>query len=214
MSDLQIISVQDVIPVRRVTAITNTSPRIYKVQGPDFRKVTEVLLNEVSASFVVESPTLLLVNQPEQLRNGRLRDIMILSSTFTLTERSTLRPKLGTGLMSGLMSLAQLFTKVLLSTPGRDVYSPHLGGNLLALVGQVAGAPDRPDLKSSFIQSIARTKDQIMELQSRRTTLPPDERLVSARVLSVSFEPQTGTLRGRVELISVAGTAALVNLVA
>lgn len=215
MSDLQIISVQDVIPIRRVTAISNSSPRIYRVQGPDFRNVTEVLLNGSPAPvFVVESATVLLVEEPKALRNDRLRDIMILSSTFTLTERSMLRPKLGTALLSGLMSLAQLFTKILLSTPGRDVYSPELGGNLLSLIGQVAGSPDRPDLKTSFIQAIARTKDQIMGIQANRTTLPADERLVSARVLSVSFEPQTGTLRGRVELISMAGTAALVNLVA
>ena len=214
MSDLQIISVQDIVPVSRVEVIASTYPVLYKVTGVDFRKVTEVLLNGVVTTFAIFSSSVLLVDRPEQLRDDRLRTIQVLSGTFTLTERSIIKPKLETGLLSGLMSLAQLFTKVLLTTPGRDVYRPDIGGNLPALVGQVAGAPTRPDLKTSFVQAVARTKSQILELQANRVTLPADERLAAARVVSVSFEPQSGTLQGRVELISMAGDAALVNLVA
>ena len=214
MSDLQVISVQDVIPVSQVEVLSGTFPPIYRVHGGDFGKVVEVRLNEVPSSFAIDSPSVLLVQQPEQLFNDRLRTILVLSTTFTFTEQSLLTPKLGTSLLSGLMSLAQLFVKVLLTSPGRDVYRPDIGGDLLSMVGQVAGAPDRPDLKSSFVQAVARTKNQILELQANRTTLPADERLAAARVVSVSFEPQTGTLRGRVEMISMAGDAALVNLVA
>ena len=212
MSDLQVISIQDVVPVSQVSLITGTS--IFKIRGRDFRRVTEVQLNDVPSTFAIESSTMLLVDRPASLETARLRTVLVLSNTFTLTEKSVIKNKLGTSLLSGLTSLAQLFVKILMTTPGRDVYRPAIGGALLDLVGQVAGSPDRPDLKTSFMLSVTQTRDQILELQSRTTTLPADERLAAAEVVSVRFDPQTGTLQGRVELISMAGDAALVNLVA
>lgn len=214
MSDLQVMSVQDVVPIRQIEVVSGILPVIYRVRGEDFRRVTEVQLNDIPSAFAIDSSKVLLVERPASLGTDRLRTILVLSNTFTLTEQSVLTPKLGTALLSGLVSLAQLFVKILMTTPGRDVYRPEIGGNLLDMVGQIAGSPDRPDLKSSFVQAVARTKNQILGLQSRSTILPADERLAAAKVVSVSFEPQTGTLQGRVELISMAGDAALVNLVA
>lgn len=214
MSDLQVISFQDLVRIRKVTRLEGTSPTVYRVVGADFRSVSEVLLNSMPAPvFHVLSRHELLVEEPQLMRN-KLSSISVLSSSITMTEQSVLRPRVGTATLSGLAALAQLFTKILLTTPGRDVFTPELGGGLLKLVGVVSGSPDHPDLKTQFIQAVARTKDQIINSQAGNPRLPLEERMAAATVVSVSFEPETGTLQGRVEVRSVSGEAAVVNLVA
>lgn len=209
MKSLQVIQLADSLPVARITALSSEGP--YRLHGRDFRFVENVLFNGADApTFVIESRTTILATLP--VPRSELREVMVLSSQVTMTERSLVRLQLGGGVVEGITRLVQRFTKLLLQTPGSDIFSPEDGGGLRDLVGYAASVSGVSDLVARHNLAISRTREQIQRRQARsRQYIPAAERLVGAEVLSVDFDRDTGTLRSRVRLQSAAGDA-LLNL--
>jgi hypothetical protein len=71
---------------------------------------------------------------------------------------------------------------------------------------------DGSDILSNLIIAIDTTSRQLVALQSRNPSLPPDERLLSAKVLSAGFDKAEGAIDVVVEIVSQAGRAAVANL--
>ena len=74
------------------------------------------------------------------------------------------------------------------------------------------GADRSGDVVSNFVLAVTQTNRQIIAVQGRDQRLPRDERLLSARVISSSFNRSEGALLVSVEITSQAGRAALANL--
>jgi hypothetical protein len=60
--------------------------------------------------------------------------------------------------------------------------------------------------------AVDRTRQQILRSQASNSRIPPAERLLSASLSNVSFEPQTTALSALVDLKNVLGGSASVAL--
>jgi len=215
--DIQYVQYQDVVPVRKIGLVSGFYPPVYDIYGNDFRNVSTVLLNGVEAEeFLVLSRTRLVAQVPPRLAESPLKQVMVLSDAFTATEKSQLVFRFSrTGrLVGGLPKLVQTFVKVLLTTPGSDIYDAEHGGNLMALQKSSSGRHDKNLHVGAFAAAVARAEEQITRVQATTRGLTLPERLLSASLLSVNFDPQTLSVEGRIRLVSMAGEEALANLAA
>ena len=213
--DFQVIYLMDALRITSVTRVPNVVPRMIDVRGPDFRSVVKVEINdEVAPSFVVDSPTRILVQIPQSQEKTRIRSVVVLSNTFTKTESSLVRfeltqhPKKATG----LMKMMQTFLLWLLRSPGTDAWNPNTGGGLQKLIGAEFSKYKANNIVAEFSLAVSRTRQQIITKQASNTRLNPDERLATANVLSAVFNANQTALIGRVELVAQSGRRAAVGL--
>jgi hypothetical protein len=212
--DLQVVFPQEAIILNNVRILPGP-PRVVDVTGADFRAVDEVLINKVaSPDYVVLSKTRLAAQVPDSLSEQHIFTVQVLSRRLTITPRSLLRFRIGQkpGKVTGIQRLLQKFLRILFTTPGTDIFNKSLGGGGLVKVGQTFGMEDGSDILSNLIIAIDTTSRQLVALQSRNPSLPPDERLLSAKVLSAGFDKAEGAIDVVVEIVSQAGRAAVANL--
>ena len=217
--DFQICMPQESIRLTkiRLTPPNNVGlPRGIDVIGQDFRSVDEVLINDMpSPDVLILSKNRLIAQLPDALQASlSVSSVSVLSRKLTITDRSFIRFRIADvpGKVSGILRLLQLFLKILFTTPGTDIFSQKTGGAALRNVGQTFGKDDSSDIVTDFIIAVGSTTKQIISLQGRGGALPPDERLLSARVLRAGFNRELGGILASIEVISQAGRAATANL--
>jgi hypothetical protein len=212
--DLQTISPQELVHLSQVRVIPGP-PRSVAVVGADFRSVDEVLINQVSSSSVVVlSRNQLMAQVPESVGEDRIHTVQVLSKRLTLSARSQLRIRLGRtpGRITGIMRLMQLFLRILFTTPGRDIFAPSLGGGALKNIGATFGVQEGPNIVNDFIIAVDNTSRQIIAIQGRDSSIPRDERLLGAKVLSAEFNRALGGIDVSVQITSQAGRDAVANV--
>lgn len=212
--DLQTISPQEIVNLNQVRVLPGP-PRVVAIVGDDFRSVDEVLINQVpSPDVIVLDKNRLLAQVPDSAALDRINDVQVLSKRLTLSDRSQLRIRIGRtpGRVVGIMRLMQLFLKILLQTPGKDIFSPNIGGGALKNVGATFGAGDGGDIINDFVIAVDNTSRQIIAIQGRNASLPQDERLLGAKVLHANYNKGMGGIDVSVEITSQAGRAATANV--
>jgi phage baseplate assembly protein W len=112
---------------------------------------------------------------------------------------------------SGIHKLTQQFVKVLLTTPGTSLFRPDEGGGLQEMVGGAFSREEARVIASRAMLAVNRTTDQVKASQSRRG-IPKAERLQTAIIEDVAFDPQTGGLNLKVLLRSEAGHITIANM--
>lgn len=212
--DLQTVSPQEIVHLNGVV-VSPGPPRVVNVNGVDFRSVDEVLVNGVaSPSFSVLSKTQLVAEVPSSAEGELISSVQVLSKKLTLSERSQLRIRIGRtpGRVTGILRLMQMFVKILLTTPGRDIFNPSLGGGAMKNVGSTFGSNESRDIINDFVIAVDTTSRQIIAIQGRDSAIPRDERLLGAKVLSAEFNRSLGGLDARVQITSQAGRDAVANV--
>lgn len=213
--DFQTCFPQELVRVSQVTNVPGAAIRTLDILGDDFRSVDDVLMNEVvSPSVVVLSKTRLLAEVPDALKGSSITSISVLSRRLVITPRSYIRFRIGASASktSGILRLMQLFLKVLFTTPGTDIFSPKTGGGALVHLGQSVGIEQGSDVTSSLVISVDATARQLVQIQGRNQATPLDERLLSAKVASAGFNKNETALVASIELLSMAGNAAVARL--
>lgn len=212
MIDIQAIALQDAVSVRQVLDLGG-SPRLLKIEGVDFRSAVEVFVNDYPVDvFIKESRGIIIAEAPDALGSDPVTSVLVLNASLTATERSIVRFRLVPAEVSGIVRLLQLFIKLLLTTPGTDLYSPDKGAGLQNMVAMAVSGARTNEATAQFTFMVNRVRDQITAMQAQATGIPADERLATAKVVSVDFDKTTSTLRGRIFLATVAGEQALANL--
>lgn len=214
--DFQVVLPQVAVPLTSVTIIEGSSPRFLDVYGMDFTAVDAVTINEIdSPSFAVLSDTHLVAEVPASITYAALATVAVISRTLTLNPQSIIKFKVSNfpAKTRGILRLVQLFLKVLLTTPGTDIFVPRLGGGALRNLGRTFGQDQQGNIVSDFIISVDTTARQIISLQGGDPNIPAEERLLSAKVTSASFDRGSGSLIVTVVLQSQTGQPALANLV-
>jgi hypothetical protein len=212
--DLQVAFPQEVIKITGVRRVPGTSPAVFDITGADFSAVDEVLLNEhLAKDFAVLSQTRLLVTAPDAVGNV-VRSVSVTSRRLVMTEKSVLRLRLSgvPSKVSGILRLLQLFVKILFTSPTSDIFNKRLGAGALKNLGRNFGKGDAGGIISDFVVAAENTSRQIIALQGRQPALPPDERMLTAKVTTARFDAQTSALIVSVEVTSQAGRAATANL--
>lgn len=216
--DFQVVWPQEIVKVNgiRLAPLVRGVPRALDITGEDFRSVDEVLINDLSSPDVtILSKTRLLAQLPDLLqKSSGLTSVTVTSRKLTMTKKSFLRFRIGNtpGRVQGILRLVQLFVKVLLSTPGRDIFSKKIGGGAMRGLGSNYGADEGGNLVSNVIIAVNTAARQVISIQGRDPSIPLDERLLSARVVSSGFNREEGAILVSVEVTSQAGRAATANL--
>jgi len=213
--DLQFVMFQDALRLTGVREIPLLTPRSLQILGKDFHHAVEVQINETkSPSFIIANSKTIIAQVPAGQVKSNIRSVSVLSSDFTATFRSKISFRFGDNptMASGLKAMMQTFLKVLLTTPGTDSFAQRVGGNALKNLGSSFDISQTSSVVSDFTIAVSRTAAQIRTIQSKQTRLADDERLLSANVLHVRFDPNLTALIARVELIPQSGKRAIVNL--
>lgn len=206
--DVRIIRYERKVPVDTVARRTDFAYPVLELTGGPFTAVTSVRINGIpSPEYVVMSEKSLLVQTPPSQVNTPLDSLVVISETLVPGTEAPVRMIVGTGgdVAEGMVRLVQNFIRLLLTTPGSDIFRPSAGGNLQALIGSVT---DRSGvaLRAQVSQAVTRTLTQLLREQS--PTLPPEDRYQSATVLDVQFSPSTATLSVQIRLQNMAGDSA------
>ncbi len=214
MIDVRILTIQDLLPISGAR-YANITPRSLIIEGDHFSQATEVRINdEVAPEFIVIDEHRLMAQVPNLERNNILRKVAVLSEKPSPDRRSLLRFQVGRTIqgLQGLERLVQLFTKVLLQTPGSDKFEPGSGGGLLSLVGKTFSSDNTKAIQAGAVNAVNRTRDQIISIQSKNRRLPSDEKLLTANTEAVGFNDTITTLLMRVLITAVSGRQAVANI--
>ncbi len=212
--DLQTVEPQEVVHLNQVRVIPGP-PRSVAIVGDDFRSVDEVLINLVaSPNVVILAKNRLIAQVPESAQQDRIHSVSVLSKKLTLSDKSQIRIRIGRtpGRVTGILRLMQLFLKVLFTTPGRDIFSPSLGGGALKNIGATFGASEGHGIVNDFVIAVDTTSRQIIAIQGRDSSIPRDERLLGAKVLSATFNRALGGIDVSVQITSQAGRDAVADV--
>lgn len=213
--DFQVCFPTEVIKLSRVRSVPGLPVRTLDVIGDDFRAVDQVLLNQVpSLSFIILSKVRLLVEVPQPLVHSTITSISVLSRKLALSPRSLIQFRIGATASKtrGILRLMQLFLKLLFTTPGSDIFAPKVGGGALAHLGQSISTDGTADVVAGIIVSVDNTVKQLIQIQGRNQSIPPDERLLSAKVISAGFNKNETALVASIEVNSQAGKSAVARM--
>jgi len=213
--DFQCVFPQESIVLNSVQEVVGVTPRTVSIVGQDFRSVDEVQINGVtSPDVVVLSRRNLFAQVPTQLGLTPVSTVSVISNNLALTDKSLLRFRIGRtpSKVRGILRLVQLFLKILFTTPGSDIFAPRIGAAALKNLGLTFGADQGGNIVSDFVVAVSTTQRQILAIQARDPSLPLDERLLAARILSAGFNHQDTSLVVSVEITSQSGRAARANL--
>lgn len=214
--DFQVCFPQEVVTLSSVQEVLGMTPRTVDILGQDFRTVDEVLINGVQApDVVILGRRRLLAQVPPQLGLSPVSMVSVLSNKLAVTDKSILRFRIGPSpsKVSGILRLVQVFLKILFTTPGRDIFAPRIGAAALRSIGLTFGADEGGHIVSDFVVSVGTTQRQLVAIQARDPSIPPDERLLRAVVTSAGYNRQEAALVVSVEITSQTGRAALANVV-
>ena len=213
--DFQVAFPQEKVKVSLARPVPGLPVRTLEIIGDDFRAVDEVLMNEVpSPSFIIIDKNRLIAEVPSALRDSTISSISVLSKKLTVTPRSVIRFRIGRtpSKVRGILRLLQVFLRILFQTPGTDIFAPKIGGGALVHLGQSVSVEEGTDVVGDFIVSVDNTVRQLIQIQSRDQSIPPDERILTARVASAGFNKNETALIASIEVVSQAGRSAVARL--
>ena len=107
--------------------------------------------------------------------------------------------------ISGLLKLVQLYTKILLQSPGSDIFDPDMGGGLQDMVGRLTSTRRNDRMLAAISQSISQAEAQVRRAQLDAAEIPLEERLLSATLLDIRMFQATDEARARILITNVAG---------
>jgi len=181
----------------------------------DFTGVERIIINGFDApSFILSSNTRLVVQLPEQVIHDKFRSLRVLrykhepGFPISLTDWEVGRsPKL----VAGFLKLTQNFLRLLLQTPGTDIFRPDNGGGLLAMIGQQV-TNKKESIANAAMEAILTTQNQFKQMQSNITNLDPEEKLVYARLEGVNFSPEETMAGVSMSLVNSTGQHMLTDV--
>jgi hypothetical protein len=214
--DVQFAFPQQIPFINTVSMIMGAPVPTVEVVGDDFSSVDEVLFNEIpSPNVFVVSPTTLMAQIPPIMIGVPSLEIVVVSYKAVFTERNIIAFRIGrtNRKVSGLGRLVQLFLKVLLTTPGTDIFHSSSGGGAMVNLGKNFSRTEAGNIIGDFVVSVDNATRQIVASQARIPRLSPAERLLSAKVTASQFDAEQTALIVTVQLSTQAGRVAIANLV-
>ena len=215
-ADFQVVFSQQIVELSSIQVMSGVTPPTLDIIGEDFRAVDEVRVNDVLATnSVILGPKRMLVRIPEVLTRSAITSVTVTSNSVRITPKSLMRFRLGrtTSKVSGILRLIQIFLKILFTTPNRDIFAPRIGAAALKSLGMTFGKNGGKQIVSDFVISVATAARQIVAIQGRDPSVPLDERLLSAKVISAQYNRQEEALVVSVEVLSQTGRSAIANVV-
>lgn len=176
------------------------------IRGTGFVDVANVVINGYrSPTFIVESSRRIFAEIPSAVRGEPINDLQVLLLSAAAGQESAIVLDVGggNGYVAGTAKLLQLVIKVLLTTPGSDIFNPQLGGGLRSVLG--TNFNDAVTAETRVRQAISNTEGQLRALHASMPQLPDSEKLRSISVLSLDFSLDDSALYARIAVTSQDG---------
>lgn len=182
--------------------IPGVLPRCVEIKGNRMDMASSVLLNDVSADkFAAVSPSQLLVQVPDGV-TGPIYSVAVFSDYIDPGGTSLAFYDFGAHpwVTEGPYRILQLFIKLLLTSPGTDVFSLSTGGGIQKLI--VNNIDERSDtaLSGEIESRIGNVTNQIIQNQSLDPTIPQRERLLRASVDGITFSTPEQSVNVKISL--------------
>ena len=210
MKDLHVVQAKTALKVTSVAPIRGFLPYSIIVLGEDFDYAEDVLYNGVPVDeFVISTSTRLIVRIPTSQIGQPLSSVVVLSPTALAEHDAVISfeiPRLGR-LVKGINKLAQEWLLLFMTTPGSDIFNPTYGGGGRAIIGKPSSHGGQSAMAALSL-AVDRTREQLVQIQSKYPRIPPDEKLLSATLTDVRFSVDTTTVTAIVDLYSMAGGSA------
>lgn len=184
------------------------------ITGEGFQNTAAVMINGYkSPTFVVLSDTRILADVPAAQFATPIRTVTVLKTELD-NARSTVisfESAIPSTTQNTSTYIVQKFLKILLSSPGSDIFRPNLGAGLLSLLGPIPVAATAVGaLVATKVQTAA---SSILEDQATQVTLSPDQKLSSVQVLSAEYSARDTALDVRLRIVAESGSSVVAGIV-
>lgn len=186
MQFLQMRRVLDLVSIREIPGV---QPRTLEIRGNRMDLTSAVELNDTTApGFVVVSAGQLLVQIPSSI-TGRILTAAVYSNYVDPAGKSVATYDLGSHpkISFGKARVFQNFVKMLLTTPGTDVWSPNTGGGMRAVAAVLPTKGGDQAISGDIESRVLQVARQMLRSQATDTTLLAEERLLSVNVINITI---------------------------
>lgn len=211
MYGIQLIRLLDILPITGIRNAPGVHPRSLILTGDRFNSVETVIINGVdSPYFMAYSDKEMIAEVPEIFRQDTITDVSVLSTSITYTGSTLVNLTVGNKVRKtkGITRLMQNFLRILLRSPGSNIFSPRSGGGLMTRVGKNISQQTAADV----VIAINSTKTYIVGVQTASRVIPPSERLLSADITNVHESPDNTSVSVTILLKNHAGQNAAATM--
>ncbi len=191
---LRLIRLLEVIPVSAARNAVGVFPRSIVIDTTEkFEAVDQILFNGMpSPSFAVFAANQLIAQVPDVLDEAIITEVVVLSSQARYSKRSLIEFGLGARIRAtdGTQRLIQNFVRLLMRSPGTNIFQKTMGGGLLRHIGSNVTSRVAADITIA----VSDVKRQILAAQASYSNIPANERLLSAEVVAVTEDPQNASV--------------------
>jgi hypothetical protein len=207
--DLRVIHLRKVLPVTRMLDVPGP-PHVLYITGPEMEGAASVEINgnrgyswrSVGPRMIsVDLPLMFMIQTVAVLGQemGTAREAEIF---FGFTELMSMT--------SGIQKLAQDWLKRFLTTPGTDPFSRKSGGGGQEILKKSSAAEGL--FNSALLIAVRSTNEQLIARQAIDIAMPSSEKLLNAKLLKVTVDPDRTGYTADIEILSQAGNRVQVGL--
>lgn len=166
---------------------------VLELVGSDFSKTQRVKVNSTDVPYSVISESRLMCAIPDG--STTIDSVDVITTSTTINRRTYFEYMVGESptVVAGMQKLIQQFVKLLMTTPGSDVFNPTSGAGLQGFVG-TNFSPQNPS--SLVAQVTLRILQCGIDMTARQTIagIPSNERLSDVEVLGIDIDPDDPTI--------------------
>jgi hypothetical protein len=214
MKDLKVVTAKAVLTIYSVTPIRGFLPESVLVTGKELFRATEFEYNGViSPEFILGDPSRAIVQIPPSQVRQTLTSLRALAPISVANSQALLNLGLTVPMktVEGIDRLTQSWLLIFLTTPGSDIFDKSSGAGARSLIGKPTNRT-HDSVAAELSIAISQTKDQLIQLQSNTSGIPPSEKLLSSNLTGISFDANTSILTATVELVNMVGQMAALGL--
>lgn len=193
---VRILQLRRLLDLASIAEIPNVSPRAIEIRGNRLEMTSGVEINGMdSPAFMALSSGRLLVQVPIGLA-GSISEVAVFSDYLDPGGRSLAFYDVGDHpwLTQGKHRILQNFVKLLLTTPGTDIFSPGSGGGLQQLLVRNVSPASEPAISGEIESRTIFVTRQIIQSQALDPTIPASERVLSSNIDNIIVSARQGTV--------------------
>lgn len=178
---LRVVQFRRLLELTRVFEVPRVIPRAIEIHGNRMDTATSVELNGTSApNFAIISPQRILVQVPDSIR-GPISEAAVFAEMLGAGDRAQAFYDIGAypRALDGKGRVLQNFVKLLLTTPGTDIWSQNSGAGLRGLQSAALKDGENTALSGDVESRILNATRQIIRAQASDPAIPRGERVLS-----------------------------------
>jgi hypothetical protein len=193
---IRILQLRRLLELSSIVELPGVSPRAVEIRGNRLELASGVEINGMDApAFMALGSGRLLVQVPVGML-GQVTEVAVFSDYLDPGGSSLAFYDLGKHpwMTQGKYRVLQNFVKLLMTTPGSDIFSPSSGGGLQQLIVRNVSPGSEPAISGEIETKTMAVTNQIIQSQALDPTIPAAERLLSSSIDNILVSAPQGTV--------------------